>query len=213
MSIPVSINNNRAVAPPGLDGGNGNANGHTKVKDQDTGNKIKDVESPASAVAKAHASLNSSIVQTSLSVAISSGNDPLALLLKTAVQGINEALEPTLGKNAIENAAANQDNTPEATADRIVKLSTAFYDQFREQNKLEDNAESRGKFIDLIKGGFEQGFKEAQDVLSSLNVLEGDVSKGIDKTHELVLKGYADFLAGPKPAVDGAPSAGTPATI
>lgn len=197
MSIPVSISNNRAVAPPGLD--------PDKLKDQDTGNKIKDVDSPASAVAKAHASLNSAIVQTSLSVAISSGNDPLALLYKTAIQGINEALEPALGKDAIQNAAANQDNSPEATAERIVKQSTAFYDQYRQQNKLEDNADTRAKFIDLIKGGFEQGFKEAQDVLTSLKAWQGDVSTGIDKTHELVLKGYAEFAAGPKP--DSQPTA------
>jgi hypothetical protein len=192
MSIPVSISNNKPVAPPGLDQDRGN-----KVKDQDTGNKIKDVDSPASATALAHASLNSAIVQTSLSVAISSGNEPLALLYKTAIEGINEALAPSLGKDAIQNAAASQDNTPQATADRIVKQSTAFYDQYREQNKLEDNAETRAKFIDLIKGGFEQGFKEAQDVLTSLKVLQGDIATGIDKTHELVLKGFADFAAGP----------------
>jgi 2-oxoglutarate dehydrogenase complex dehydrogenase (E1) component-like enzyme len=201
MSIPVSISNNRAVAPPGLDPDNG------KVKDQDSGNKIKDVDSPASAVAKANASLNSAIVQTSLSVAISSGNDPLALLYKTAIQGINEALEPSMGKDAIQNAATSDDNSAEATADRIVKQSTAFYDQYRQQNKLEDNAETRGKFIDILKGGFEQGFKEAQDVLTSLKALQGDVATGIDKTHELVLKGFADFAAGPKPTVDGQPSA------
>jgi hypothetical protein len=183
MAIPVSISNNKAVAPPGLD--------------QDRGNKVKDVDSPASATALAHASLNSAIVQTSLSVAISSGNEPLALLYKTAIEGINDALAPSLGKDAIQNAATSQDNTPEATADRIVKQSTAFYDQYRQQNKLEDNAETRGKFIDLIKGGFEQGFKEAQDVLTSLKVLQGDIATGIDKTHELVLKGYADFAAGP----------------
>ena len=196
MSIPVSISNNKAVAPTVLDDGVG---------------KAKETDTAASATAKAQASLNSAIVNASLTVAISSGNDPLALLYKTAIEGINEALAPTAGKDAIQNAAANQDNSPEATSDRIVQLSTAFYDQYRQQNKLEDNAETRGKFIDLIKGGFEQGFKEAQDVLTSLKVLQGDISKGIDKTHALVLKGFADFAAGPKAAVDGAPTPAAPA--
>jgi hypothetical protein len=200
MSIPVSVTNGKAVAPPGLD------QDHGKVKDQDHGNKVKDVDSPASAVAKAHASLNSAIVQTSISVAISSGNDPLALLLKTAIEGVNDALEPTMGKNAIQNAAANQDNTPEATADRIVQQSTAFYNAYLAKNKLEDNEASRGKFIDLIQGGFEKGFKEAQDVLTGLKVLQGDIAAGIDKTHELVLAGYAAFKAGPQPATDPAPA-------
>ncbi|MFL6660124.1 MAG: DUF5610 domain-containing protein [Massilia sp.] len=191
MSIPVSITNNRAAAPTGLD--------------TDTA-KVKETETAGTAAAKAKSSLNSAIVQSSLSVAISSGNEPLALLYKTAIQGINEALEPELGKDAIQNAAANQDNSAEATSDRIVKQSTAFYGQYLQQNKLEDNAESRGKFIDLIKGGFEQGFKEAQDVLSSLKVLQGDIASGIDKTHELVLKGFADFAGGSSGAVDGQPS-------
>ena len=200
MSIPVPISNGKAVAPTLLD------QDHVKkVKDDDHGNKVKDTPSPASAMALQHASLNNAIVQTSISVAISSGNDPLALLYKTAIEGINDALAPTLGKDAIQNAAS-QDNSPEATADRIVKQSTAFYDQYRHQNKLEDNAETRGKFIDLIKGGFEQGFKEAQDVLTSLKVLQGDIATGIDKTHELVLKAYADFAAGPQPAPDAKPA-------
>ncbi|MES2015654.1 MAG: DUF5610 domain-containing protein [Pseudomonadota bacterium] len=194
MSIPVSISHGKSAAAPGHDPD------HHKVKDQEHGNKVKDVDSPASATAKLHASLNSSIVQTSLTVAITTGNDPLALLLKAAIEGVNDALKPTFGPNAIQNAAANQDNSAEATADRIVQQSTAFYDQYRTKNKLEDNAETRGKFIDLIQGGFEKGFKEAQNVLSGLKVLEGDIAAGIDKTHELVLAGYAAFRAGPMTA-------------
>lgn len=197
MSIPVSANM-KAVAPPGLENSNRDKD---KVKDDKESNKVKDVESPASVVAKARASQNSAIVQTSLNVAIQAGNDPLALLYKTAIEGINEALEPTLGKDAIQ-AAAGGDNSPEATAQRILSGSTAFYGAYLQQNKLEDNADSRAKFVDTIKSGFEQGFKEAQDILGGLKVLEGDVAAGIDKTRELVLKGFADFAAGPAPAPD-----------
>lgn len=131
-----------------------------------------------------------------MNVAINAGNEPLALLLKSAINGINEELQPTLGKDAIANAAASQDNTPEAIAQRILSLSTAFYDAYREQNKLEDNAPSREQFIGVIRGGFEKGFKEAQDVLEGLKVLGGDVAAGIDKTFALVMQGYDDFAAG-----------------
>jgi hypothetical protein len=193
MSIPVSHTNSKPASPPGLEHANKD---HAKVKDGNGSNKVKDTESPASAVAKSRASLNSAIVQTSLNVAISSGNNPLALLYRSAIEGINEALAPELGKDAIQNAAANQDNSAEATAERIVNLSTAFYAKYLEKNKLEDNEESRGKFIDVISAGFEKGFKEAQDILGGLKVLSGDVAAGIDKTHELVLKGFADFKAG-----------------
>ena len=190
MSIPVSNTNAKPATPPGLD--------HAKQS-----NKVKDVDSSASAIAKSKASFNSAIVQTSMNVALQSGNEPLALLYQAAIEGINEALAPQLGKDAIAHAAG-QDNSADATAARIVSMSTAFYDKYLEQNKLEDNEESRRKFIDVISAGFEKGFKEAQDVLGGLKVLEGEVAAGIDKTRELVLKGFADFRAGP--TVDGAPS-------
>lgn len=196
MSIPVSNTNAKPTSAPGLERSNRD---HTKVNDHS--NKVKDTESPASAVAKAHASQNSAIIQTQLNVAISSGNNPLALLFKTAVEGINEVL----GEDAIQNAAS-QDNSAEATAQRIVDMSTAFYGKYLEQNKLEDNEESRGKFIDLISGGFEKGFKEAQDILQGLKVLEGDIAAGIDKTHELVLAGFAAFRAGPEENPDSQPT-------
>jgi hypothetical protein len=205
MSIPVSANT-KANAPAGLEHSNRD---HDKVKvkgDNEGSNKVKDVDSPASATAKAHASLNSAIIQTSLNVAIQSGNDPLALLYKTAIEGINEALAPQFGKDAVQNAAANQDNSAEATAERIIKMSTAFYDAYRQQNKLEDNAATREQFIGVVSGGFEKGFKEAQDILGGLKVLEGAVAAGIDKTHELVLKGFAAFAAGPKPDAASLPA-------
>ena len=195
MSSPVSVNNGKAPVRADTDR-------LPKVKDDNPSNKVKDVDSPASAVAKSRANLNSAIVQTSLNVAINSGNEPLALLYKTAINGINEALEPTLGKDAVQNAATSQDNSPQATAERIVKLSTAFYDAYRQQNGLEDNAQSRAQFVEVIRGGFETGFKEAQQVLEGLKVLGGEVAAGIDKTFELVMKGFDDFAAGPQAAPD-----------
>lgn len=206
MSIPVSANA-KAIAPPGLENSNRDKD-KVKLNDNES-NKVKDVESPASAIAKARASQNSAIVQTSLNVALKSGNEPLALLYKTAIQGINEVLEPAFGKDAIQNAASG-DNTPEATAQRILSGSTAFFGAYLEQNKLEDNADSRAKFIETIQGGFEQGFKEAQDILQGLKVLEGDVATGIDKTRELVLKGFAEFAAGPKPDAGTTPAPAQP---
>jgi hypothetical protein len=50
----------------------------------------------------------------------------------------------------------------------------------------------------VIRGGFEKGFKEAQQVLEGLKVLGGDVAAGIDKTFELVMKAFDDFAAGPQ---------------
>jgi hypothetical protein len=147
-----------------------------------------------SAQAQARAELNSSIVKASIETSISSKNEPLALLLKSAITRINEILEPELGKNALQNALG-QDNTPEGTAGRIVSLSTGFFEAFKQQHPGEDEADVLKNFMATIRRGFEQGFQEASDILDGLGVLSGDIASGIGKTHELVLKGYADFEA------------------
>jgi hypothetical protein len=141
---------------------------------------------------QARQQLNASIVQASISVAIGSGNEPLALLYKSALTGINEALAPDFGPDAIQNAA-RQDNSPEGTAGRIVSLSTAFFDAFKEQNKGLDDEAVLQKFMDTIGGGVERGFKEARGILDGLQVLNGDVASNIDKTYELVQQGLKEF--------------------
>ncbi|MYN47188.1 hypothetical protein GTP23_19275 [Pseudoduganella sp. FT93W] len=154
-------------------------------------------DSKMSATAKAKAQLNGSIVQASLTVALNSSNEPLSLVLKTALTGINEALKGDFGDNAIQNAMS-QDNTPEGTASRIVSLSTAFYDAFKQQHPGEDNDAVLDKFMATLKRGVDQGFKEARGVLDGLKVLNGDIASNIDKTYALVQQGYADFAAAHK---------------
>jgi hypothetical protein len=151
-------------------------------------------DSALSPAAKAKAQFNASIVQASLTVSLNSSNEPLSVVLKTALTGINEALKDDFGDNAIQNATS-QDNTPEGTASRIVSLSTAFYDAFKQQHAGEDEGEVLNKFIETLKKGVDQGFKEARDVLDGLKVLNGDVASNIDKTYDLVQQGYADFIA------------------
>lgn len=140
------------------------------------------------------AQLNASIVKSSLEVSIRSGNEPLALLYRSAIDRLNEILEPEFGANAIQNAAS-QDNSPEATAARIVSLSTGFFEAYKAQHPGEDSAELLDKFMGLIRQGFEQGYAEASGILDGLGVLDGYVAAGIARTHELVLQGYADFEA------------------
>jgi hypothetical protein len=177
-------------------------------------NKATDNVSAGGAAAKARADLNVSIVQASLSVSIKSGNDSLSLVYKTAITNINEALKADFGDDAIQSAASSgQDQSPEATADRIVSLSTAFYSAYKNQHPGVDEASSRENFVATIRQGVEQGFKEAKDILQGLKVLQGDVASNIDKTYELVMKGLDAFLgAGGAPAASTTDSAGTAST-
>jgi len=154
---------------------------------------------------------NAQILQASMDVSIQSGNASLTLLYRTAIDRINEFLAPEFGPNAIATAEA-PDNSPEATAGRILSLSTAFFDAFAAQGKNKDKAPDAlaREFVDLIRGGFERGFGEAKDILSGLNVLGEDspIEQGINQTYALVMKGYDDFLASklaPQPAENSLP--------
>ncbi len=156
-----------------------------------TANKAGD---KVSTQADARPQLNTSIIQASIDVSISSHNEPLALLFKSAITGINDLLKPEFGENAIQNAVS-QDNTPEGTAGRIVSLSTGFFEAFKQQHVGENDADVLKKFMSTIRSGFEQGYKEASDILQGMGVLNGDIASNIDKTYQLVQKGYADFEA------------------
>jgi len=152
---------------------------------------------------EARVQLNASIVTASFDVAISSGNEPLALLFKSAINSINDILKPELGENAIQNAA-NQDNTAEGTAGRIVSISTGFYEAFKQQHPGENEADVLTNFMATIKSGFERGYKEASDILQGLGVLDGDIKSGIEKTFKLVQQGYTDFEAAQRSILAGA---------
>jgi hypothetical protein len=136
---------------------------------------------------------------------LNSSNEPLSVVLKTALTGINEALKDDFGDNAIQNAMS-QDNTPEGTASRIVSLSTAFYDAFKQQHPGEDNDAVLDKFMATLKRGVDQGFKEARGVLEGLKVLNGDIASNIDKTYALVQQAMptSQRPTDPKPAPEAA---------
>ena len=158
--------------------------------------------------ADAKAQLNMSIVQASLSVSIDTGNQALTLLFKSAIAKINEALQPTLGANALQNAAS-QDNTPQGTADRIVSLSTGFFDAYKKQHPEMSMPEALTNFMTTIRKGFEQGLNEAKGILQGLQVLSGDIAANIDKTEQLVQQGYAAFEAAKSDYPPAAPLAPT----
>ena len=155
-------------------------------------NAVSTSESAESSRVKTKATQNAAILQSSLDVSLQSKDQPLALLLKSAITGINDLLKSQYGDNAIQ-AATSQDNTPSGTADRIVSLSTGFYEAFKQQHPGEDANDVLTKFMDTIRGGFEQGAKEAQDILNGMGVLSGDIASNIDKTLTLVRQGYDDF--------------------
>jgi hypothetical protein len=146
--------------------------------------------------------LNVQILEESAKVSLAAGDTPMSLVFRSAIDRINELLAPELGADALQNAAAQQDNSAEATAERILSLSTAFYDSYARQHPDEDPEVTARNFVDLIRGGFEKGFGEARDILEGLGVFKDEVKTGVMKTWELVQQGYDDFLAGKLAAIN-----------
>ena len=143
--------------------------------------------------------LNAAIIESSLKFNTTMGNQPLSLLLKTALEGINEALKETKIDSSVESSAEDTyelegDFRPEAAAERIVAFSTQFLGTYQAQHPQMSAAESLTAFVEIISGGIEQGFAEAKDILGGLNVLSGDISENIDKTYQLVQSGLQSFV-------------------
>ena len=140
---------------------------------------------------------NNAIVRSQMEVSLKMGNEPMALLYKTALSAINEALDPTQETKPIQTAYDDQvDVSPEATATRIVSFATGFYHAFQQQNPDISSDESLDKFMSIINGGIETGFNDARDILESLSVLDGKIATDIDSTYELVQEGLKQFVEG-----------------
>lgn len=137
--------------------------------------------------------LNAAILQSA--VELNSGSKYLSLTFKAAIEGINDALKETLGDNAIQSAYdSGLDVSPEATAERIVSLSTAFFSSYQQQHPELSQEDALTKFTDIISRGINTGFSEARDILSGLQVLKGDVASNIDLTYDLVQQKLTSFI-------------------
>lgn len=141
---------------------------------------------------KAH---NSAILESQLSVSMRSGNEPLTLLYRTAIEAINEKLAPELGENAIQTAfESGIDVSPEATAERIVQGATGFFSAFQEEHPELEGEDAMTAFMKEIRSGVDKGFEEAKEILESLKVLQGELVLTIDMTYEKVQAGLQSFV-------------------
>lgn len=153
-------------------------------------------EASDSTAVSVKAQFNQSILQASMEVSVNAGNEPMALLFKTALEGVNLALKGDFGDNAIQKAYdQGLDVSPQATADRIVKMSTGFFEQYHANHPDLSVEDALKSFTELIGGGIDKGFKEARDILRGLKVLDqGNIGSNIDDTYDLVQKGLKAFV-------------------
>ncbi|MCK9200855.1 MAG: DUF5610 domain-containing protein [Gallionella sp.] len=157
--------------------------------------ELRAPEPAKSGVDASRQAYNTSILKASMEVSLSAGNHSMSLLFKSAIEHLNEVLAPELGDNAIQAAAeSGMDFSPQATADRIVSMSTAFFGRYAENHSEKDLNVALVDFVQLIGGGIDKGFAEAREILDGLKVLEGDIASNIDKTYELVQFGLKAFV-------------------
>ncbi len=158
------------------------------------GKTVSEVAKNKTAYSTSKQLMNTAIISAQQEVNLSSGDEPMMLLYRAAIEAINEELAPTMGENALQNAYdSGVDTSPEATADRIVGFATQFFTLHQEQNSNMDFDEQLNSFMDIIGGAIDQGFSEAKDILTSLQVLEGDIESGVEQTYSLVQEGLATF--------------------
>ncbi|WP_210398118.1 DUF5610 domain-containing protein [Motiliproteus sediminis] len=153
-------------------------------------------QTPASDRASLQAAQQRQILVAQENVTIRSGDQSLQLTLRAAIDAINERLAPTLGENALQQGVdSGLDVSPEATAARIVALTTGLFTRFQQANPNLDSAQQAERFTAILRDGVEQGFAEAREVLDGLGVLQGDIASNIDLTYDLVQQGLNQFLA------------------
>lgn len=123
----------------------------------------------------------------------------LKITYKIAIDKINERLEAETGqKEAISEANLKKQGgmeywSPEKVAQRIVTGTTAFLENYQKIHPELQGEALIDRFLSVISGGVQQGFKEAQGVLKDLDVFDGDVKDNYQKTLELVQKGFEAF--------------------
>ncbi len=109
--------------------------------------------------------------------------------LSISAQKILEKINALL-KNDLPDGVQSlkpEDVTPEATADRIVQGATAFYDLYAKQHPELEGEELLTSFMETIRGGINEGYNDAFNILEGLGAFEFDsVKSGVERTKELI---------------------------
>lgn len=178
-----------------------NAAAVSTTKESTTSSNAASIASKKPTATNMRASQNAMIIEASLKVSVKAGDNPQGLLFRSSLESIYESIGGFESKINPDyqmpsmNDANNPFATPEGTAGVILGFSLGLYERFAASHKGEDEAEVAAKFIETVRGGFEKGYGEAVDILEALNVFEGNVKSEIQKTWDLVQKGYDDWLA------------------
>ena len=109
----------------------------------------------------------------------------LTITAQQIVEKLNELLKPVLPDGIA--SLKPEDTTPEATAERIVRGATAFFDVYAKQNPGLQGDELLNKFMQTIRGGIDAGYSDAYKTLEGLGAFQFEgVESGIQETKRLI---------------------------
>lgn len=149
---------------------------------------------------------------------VSAGVDDLTKSLSITAQEVLAKLNELL-KNDLPDGIESlnpEEYTSEATADRIVKQVTAFFDLYAKQHPELQGEDLLSGFMAEIKKGVDQGYDQASATLQDLGAFEFDgVKNGVEETKRLIDEKLAqyekskrvDLGLDPSPVQSGAESA------
>lgn len=110
------------------------------------------------------------------------------------LQKVGQANQPGSGKGIDVEALSNsmQDYfSPKNTANRILDFATSFFELSDAYKKNGDTEAARNEFAEMMKDAVQKGFDQA---LGSLGKLDQKTQDSIDETHDLIWKGFDDFI-------------------
>lgn len=106
--------------------------------------------------------------------------DKLAALFEAATE-----LDPTVGAAALFDTST--DVSPQATGQRIASFALAFFQTYKAQNSDLSGDDLVMSFRNEIQTGIENGFAHAEQVLSALELLDGEIKTNAAATYEVVM--------------------------
>jgi hypothetical protein len=123
-----------------------------------------------------------------------SDEQAMGVVLERAYSKLQEVVGQARTDLGLEEGA-ELDLSPEATAGRIADFALSHFEQYAENNGLENNEEGRKQFADFIGQAITKGVDEARGILGSLNALNSDIETNIDNTASLVQERLDNFVA------------------
>ncbi|MCE9685519.1 DUF5610 domain-containing protein [Shewanella sp. AS16] len=177
-----------------------------KTQDVGThGQTVSAIANKKSAYQASQQLMNQAILSAQEEVSLSSGDNSMALLYRSAIEAINQELAAGQTDTGMSMSyEAPEDDTPAATAERIVNFATQFFPLHQQQHGDMSQDEQLESFMSVIGGAIEQGFGDARDILGGLKVLQGDIADGVDQTYDLVQQGLQAFRERLSPGDDAA---------